>query len=83
MVILTSYLKQAEICIIQSYNAVLVYGAANCTEYDLPKGKPGTGTKFRKSGEIRASPRFAARSDTRRYLRRTTRGAVLYTVQAG
>jgi hypothetical protein len=23
------------------------------------KGKPGTGTKFRKSGEIRASPRFA------------------------
>src|ERR1035437_381632 len=34
-------------------------------EYDLPRGKPGTGS------EIRASPRFAACSDTRRYLRRT------------
>ena len=26
------------------------------------EGKPGTGTKFRKGGEIRASPRFAAQS---------------------
>jgi hypothetical protein len=27
--------------------------------YDFLKGKTGTGTKFRKGGEIRASPRFA------------------------
>ena len=26
------------------------------------EGKPGTGTKFRKGGEIRASPRFAAQA---------------------
>jgi len=32
-----------------------------------PWGKPGTGTKFRKTGEIRASPRLAVCFDTRRY----------------
>ncbi len=36
------------------------------TKYDYPRANPGTGTKFRNNGEIRASPRFAARSDTRR-----------------
>ena len=36
------------------------YCGANFTKYDPRKDKPGTGTKFRKGGEIRASPRFAA-----------------------
>src|SRR3974390_2277032 len=37
---------------------------------DIPKGKAGTGTKFRKSSGIRASPRFALHSDTGHLLRR-------------
>ena len=38
---------------------------------DLPKGKPGTGTKFLKGGEIRANFRFAVHSQTGRSLRLT------------
>jgi len=49
-------------------------GAARITWRSAPpcyRGQTGTGMKFRKGGEIRARPRTAARSDARRYLRRT------------
>jgi hypothetical protein len=36
----------------------------------MAPGKRGTGTKFRKGGGIRSSPRFAALADTRQCLRR-------------
>ena len=38
---------------------LLVECVFDLRQYDSNPGKKGTGTKFRKSGEIRASPRFA------------------------